>query len=93
MKKVVSLGIALILLLFAACGKSADTSIDSGSSGQTASQAENSSNSIDDSSVSDDNTDGGSIVGEFDFEKKTVMLNSGYEMPMMKVYTRQWRMP
>ena len=89
MKKAANLGIVLtLLLLVTACGKSAENSTGSEAAESSIKQTDNHSGSIENGSALDENNiAGGSKEGEFDFEKKTVMLNSGYEMPIIGLGT------
>ena len=66
----------IICLALAGCGQSSDTENDSQRSDSTASQSE-------EEPASGENAEPAEGYPEFDFDKKTVTLNSGCEMPIL----------
>ncbi len=94
MKKIVTILLALVLMLaLAACaGNSAPTSVTSTESSQSSTVifetfSATTQSSSDKSTESAPTPSETANIGKFDFEKRKVMLNSGYEMPIMGLGT------
>ena len=76
MKKIVSLALLLSLVFsVTACGQTIQTETDADGNIETSKAAPT-------GSAATDTEEGTTVKAEFDFETKTVMLNSGYEMPI-----------
>ena len=76
MKKIVSLALLLSLVFsVTACGQTIQTETDADGNIETSKAAPT-------GSAATDTEEGTTVKAEFDFETKTVMLNSGYELPI-----------
>ena len=76
MKKIVSLALLLSLVFsVTACGQTVQTETDAAGNIETSKAAPT-------GSAATDTEEGTTVKAEFDFETKTVMLNSGYELPI-----------
>ena len=86
MKKIVSLALLLSLVFsVTACGQTVQTETDAAGNIETskaAERAQESEEAAPTESAATDTEEETTVKAEFDFETKTVMLNSGYEMPI-----------
>ena len=86
MKKIVSLALLLSLVFsVTACGQTVQTETDAAGNIETSKAAERaweSEEAAPTESAATDTEEETTVKAEFDFETKTVMLNSGYEMPI-----------
>lgn len=86
MKKIVSLALLLSLIFsVTACGQTVQTETDAAGNIETSKAAERAQESGEAAPTESAATDAEKeaiMIAEFDFETKTVMLNSGYEMPI-----------
>lgn len=86
MKKIVSLALLLSLVFsVTACGQTVQTKTDAAGNMETskvAERAQESEEAAPTESAATDTEEETTVKAEFDFETKTVMLGSGYEMPI-----------
>ena len=86
MKKIVSLALLLSLVFsVTACGQTVQTETDAAGNIETskaAERAQESEEAAPTESAATDTEEETTVKAEFDFETKTVMLNSGYELPI-----------